>query len=366
MSNIRYQRKSYCVLMVMLAVLFLISFGSSQTIAQTKVKELKWATFVPENAYDSPMSKRFAEDVERYTNGAVKIRIYWPGQIADVKEMVELTRNGTIDMSSSAPTYYPSILPLNVSLQSFPMLFKSTEEASYVWRNLSRGIPEVQKEFTAQNQYCLNRANLSVYYTISRKPIRSSADLKGMKVRAMPGKYFSQIMESAGAVSLTTPISEVYEGLLRGALDAAMLTVQVFESLKFYEPAKYVSLPVGTLVAYWINVNLDVWNGFTPEIKNAFTRAATEWGARMQESNISTEAASIKSLKEKGVQFLEFKDWDAMIAKAGDPWVAAKDSLIKDLKVDPAVAERYVKRWHELSDEYKKNYSSTGKQWKYE
>jgi hypothetical protein len=71
-------------------------------------------------------------------------------------------------------------------------------------------------------------------------------------------------------------------------------------------------------------------------------------------------------LKEKGVQFLEFKDWDAMIAKAGDPWVAAKDSLIKDLKVDSAVADRFVKRWHELSDEYRKNYSSTGKQWKYE
>lgn len=369
MSNVCGKRQFFSFF-VMLVMLFSIGLAYSGTTmaADSKVRELKWATFVPENAFDAPPLKQFVQDIEKYTNGAIKIRLFWPGQIAEIKEMPELTRRGSLDMTTTSPTFYPSIFPLNVALQSFPMLFESTEQATYVWRGLFRDIPELQKEFAAQNQYCLNRGSLAEYITLSKKPLRTMADLKGLKVRSLPGKYFSEIMESAGAVPLVNPISEVYEGLMRGSLDAVMLNIQVFESLKFYETAKYVSLPVGTMVGYWISINLDVWNSFTPEIKKAFTRASDEWGVRLLGLILSTNASSIQNLKDRGVQFVQFSktDWQTMIAKAGDPWIVAKDYLVKDLKVDPGVAERFIKRWRELTNEYNQKYTATGKKWKYE
>jgi hypothetical protein len=45
--------------------------------------------------------------------------------------------------------------------------------------------------------------------------------------------------------------------------------------------------------------------------------------------------------------------------------VAAKDSLVKDLKVDGAVADRFLKRWRELNDEYETKYMRAGKKWDY-
>jgi TRAP-type C4-dicarboxylate transport system substrate-binding protein len=368
MGNVGRNRTVMSLIMVFV---FLFSVGvycSNVMAAETKVRELKWAVFVPENDFASPPLKRFAEDVERYTNGAVKIRIYWPGQLAEVKEMPELVRRGSLDMSTSAPTFYPAQFPLNVTLQSFPMMFTSTEQAAYVWRGLFRDFPEVQKEFTDQNQRCLNRGPLALYYTLTKKPVRTPADFKGMKIRGLPGKYFADIMGKAGAANVVNPISEVYEGLMRGTIDGVMLNLQVFDALKYYETAKYVSLNAGTPVGFWISINSDLWNSFDAKTKDAFNKAAIEWGERFMEVILSSKDTATNNLKSKGVQFIDFdqKAWDALIASVGDPWVMAKDYLTNDLKVDPKLADRFVKRWRELIDEYDKNYTKTKKVWKYQ
>jgi len=361
-----FDSKVFFVMAAVLALVVQFAFVGGATAASA-VKELKWAVFVPENDYMAPPLKQFRDDVEKLSNGAVKIRIYWPGQLAEVKEMVDVVKTGSVEMSTSAPTFYPSMFPLNVALQSFPMLLSSPEQATYVWRGLFHDIPEVQKEFAGQNQICLNRATLAPYLTLSKKPYRTAADFKGQKVRSIPGKYFSTIMQQAGAVPIVNPIAEVYEGLMRGTLDSVMLNVQVFDALKFYESAKYVSLNAGSLVGFWISINQDVFNGFTPQVKDAFKKAGFNWGANVLELVKSTQNASINSLKQKGVQFVDFnqKEWEGMIAKAGDPWTALRDYLVSDLKVESGLADRFVKKWKDLAQEYDKKYPA-GKAWKYE
>ena len=168
----------------------------------------------------APPLKQFRDDVEKLSNGAIKIRIYWPGQLAEVKEMVDVVKTGSVEMSTSAPRSIHRCFLSTWRSSPFPMLLTSPEQATYVWRGLFRDIPEVQKEFTGQNQLCLNRATLAPYMTLSKKPYRTAADFKGQKVRSIPGKYFSTIMQQAGAVPIVNPIAELYEGLMRGTLDS--------------------------------------------------------------------------------------------------------------------------------------------------
>jgi TRAP-type C4-dicarboxylate transport system substrate-binding protein len=162
-------------------------------------------------------------------------------------------------------------------------------------------------------------------------------------------------------------MSELYEALMRRVMDATVVNPQFIESLKLYEVAKHISFDFGTIVGWQTAINLDVWNGFTPEIKKGITRAAIEFGARDLELNLTSEKKSIEFLKQKGVEFIKIdeKEKKAFMDKAGDPWEAAKDSLINDLKVDAAVANKFLKRWRELTDEYHKKYTLTGKKWEY-
>lgn len=361
--------KKECFLVAVMVIFLLLNISTvCNAAAPPKAREFKWATPFPESDYNIPTLKQFRNDIETFTNGYIKPTVYTFGQIAEVKDLSEVCRTGAIEMITTAPVYYPSLFPLNAALTMFPSVFKSPEQAAYTWRGLFRDIPEVQGEYAKQNQYCLNRATLALHLTLSKKPIRNLADLKGLKIRSFPGKYFPDMLKKAGATALATPTPEIYEGLTRGLLDAVMTNPPVMDSLKFYEAAKYVSLPVGTYVALYHAVNLDLWNSLTPEIKKAFMRAAIEWGTRDLELQSTMGDISIESLKKKGVQFIEFdqKDWNNLMAMGGDPWMAAKDFLVNDLKVNESVVNRFIKRWHELTDEYEQKYLSTGKKWKYE
>ena len=361
------RKKECCIVAMMVFFLFFIGFDVCKAAAPPKVKELKWATFFPEADYNAQLLKQLRNDIEAHTHGAIKPKLYYAGQIAETKDLPGLCRSGAVEMTTSAPLQYPSIFPLNTVLQMVQLVFKTTEQVAYTWRGLLRDVPEIQGEYAKQNQYCLTRACLSMYYTLSKKPIRNLADLKGVKIRALPGKHASELMKSIGATPIMIAPAEIYEGLMRGVLDAVMMPVQAFESLRFYEAAKYVSLPYGANPGFYTNINLDVWNSFTPEIKGAFTKAAMEYGVRDLELQVGSENKSIESLKKKGVQFIEFdkKDLETLIAKAGDPWAAAKDYAINELKADAAVVDKLVKRWRELTDEYNQRYLSTGKKWEY-
>ncbi len=361
-----FSKKELCSLAVVVVILLLIGFTVCKAADLPKVKELKWAVFFPAADYNSPTLKKFRDDIEAFTNGSIKPRLYWVGQIAETKDLPDLCRTGAVEMTTTAPSYYPSTFPLNATLQTFPWVFKNPEQAVYAWRGLLRDFPEIQGEYAKQNQYCLNRSALAPYDTLSKKPLRNLADLKGLKIR-VTGKRFSKLMEKAGAVPIFIAAAELYEALMKGTIDAVMLTLQTFESLKFYESAKYVSLRIGCVPGFYTTINLDVWNSFTPEIKKAFARAANEYGVRDLELQLTTGNKTMESLKKKGVQFIEFdqKDWKTLISMAGDPWVDAKEDLIKDMKVDAAVADRFTKRWHELTVEYEQRYLSTGKKWEY-
>ncbi len=358
-------KKSY-LLSLVLSCVILISFLTGSALAQTKAKEWKWATFFNQTDYNAPPLKMFRDDITSFSNGAIKPRLYWSGEIAELKDLPALNGDGAIEMTTTAPANYPSLFPLNGVLTMFPVIFKGPAQAAYTWRGLFRDLPEVQAEYAKQNMYVLNRSTMSMYWTLSKKPIRKLADLKGMKIRCVPGKYFAEMLKSAGAVPLATPAPELYESLMRGVLDAVMINPQSFEALRLYEVAKYVSMPVGTIVGFHNAINLDLWKSLTPDTRDALTRAAFKWGERDLKLQMESSGKAVESLKKKGVQFIEFdpKDWESLLVKGGDPWAAIRDELIT-LRVSPAVADKYIKRIRELNQEYEQNYLSKKKNWEY-
>lgn len=356
------------LMVVIVATLLLVVFASC-TPASTQVKELKMATGTPQTSSVSPNIAKMAELMETYSDGAVKVKVYWAGEIAEVKDLSNLATSGAIDMMVVPPVHFASFYPLSSQLTMYSILLPDVEMAAYIWRGLLKDIPELQEEFEKQNQYLLNRIAIGPYLTLSKEPIRSKADFSGKKVRGMPGKYFSQMMEKAGATNISTiSVPEIYEALMRGAVDVVMLIPQDFIDLKYYEIAEYVSLSTGCIAALSCSMNLDTWNSLSSKSQKAIIQAATEWGAIDLNTQLTTYDVSIDALKEKGVQFVDFNqdDWNAMLADAGDPWASIKNDLVNDFKVDAAVADKFVNRWHELYDEYNTKYKASGKNWEYE
>ena len=110
-------------LVLSLAVLVLVTIFSIEAptaaAADAKPVELKWAVFVTQDLHSMPPLIQWTEDIEAQTKGAVKIKLYFAGEIAETKDLVHLCRTGSIDVISTPPVYYTGLFPLNAVLQTY-------------------------------------------------------------------------------------------------------------------------------------------------------------------------------------------------------------------------------------------------------
>jgi TRAP-type C4-dicarboxylate transport system substrate-binding protein len=368
MANSCLAEKKFPLMILVLLVLFLItSVAGGEVQKPAQARTLRLSTMYPKAMRDSGPLLQFVKDVETFTNGAIKIKVYWMGELAQVAELADLCRTGGLEMATIVPFYYASLFPLGVATQAYTPVTKTPEQAAYAWRSLQRDVPAVQQQYTKQNMYVLNRKGFAPYRIISKKPLRHMADLKGLSIR-MGGTYMEAFFKAAGANTKKVPYPDIYEALMRGLLDGVMVDSGAMVGLKLYEVGKYVSSPIGAIIGYGLVINLDVWKAFTPDIKKGLERAATEWGKNDLQMTLQTEESSNEILKKNGVQFVDFdkKDFEAMLAAAGSPWEHCKNWLVTDMKVDKQVADQFVKHWQGAIEEYERKYLATGKKWEYQ
>lgn len=371
MAKAKNNNKKLGGLVAMLLSLLLItifSFNASMAAAaDSKPVELKWAVFVTKDLHSMPPLIQWTKDIEAQTKGAVKIKLYFAGEIAETKDLVHLCRTGSIEVISTPPVYYTGLFPLNAVLQTYYPLNKTVEEAVYSWRGLYRDVPEIQEEFNKHNMYLINRSCLGTYKLVSKKPVRNLADAKGMKLRIIGGDYPSKIVKAAGAVAVFQAMQDVYEGFMRGVTDGVLLDVPAIATYRLSEIGKYVGFPWGSVLGWSTSMNLDVWNKLSPEVKDVIQKTAVEWGARDLENMLTNEIKYTKELQAQGVQFLDFdqNDWQKIIEGAGNPYEDCRQYLL-GAKVDAQVVDKFIKRWQALNGEYEKNYLTPGKKWQYQ
>jgi len=352
---------------ILLFIFSVLSFSAVTAAAADKPVSLKWAVFVTRDLHSMPPLIKWAKEVEEKTQGAVKIKMYFAGEIAETKDLISLCRTGTIDVISTPPVYYSSLLPLNAVLQMYYPLNKTVEQAVYTWRGLFRDVPELQQEFGNHNMHLINRSCLGLYKMVSKKPVQNLADVKGMKMRIIGGDYPSKIVQAAEAVAVFQAMQDVYEGFMRGVTDGVLLDVPAIATYRLDEIGKYIGFPWGSVLGWSTSINMDTWKKLSPEAQKVFGETAVQWGAADLENMLTNEAKFTEELKGKGVQFVDFSqdDWKQIIDKAGDPYAHCREFLLKN-KVAEEVADRFLKRWKELNEEYETKYLAAGKKWDYQ
>ena len=117
------------------------------------------------------------------------------------------------------------------------------------------------------------------YAIYTKKPVKSLADFKGMKLRGTP--TYLPIAESLGASMIRMPYSDLYAGLERGVVEGYFSPIIGTLGAKFYEQICCIIKPFFWTVRTWLYFNLKTWNKLTPEQQKLLTDAAIEtekWG----------------------------------------------------------------------------------------
>jgi TRAP-type C4-dicarboxylate transport system substrate-binding protein len=174
-------------------------------------------------------------EVEKRTQGRVKIDVYYGETLAKGKENIDALQSGLADVIFPAPHHQPGKLPL-FTLGNVPGLTSDYWAKAMAWFELLTTENAFADEFGKYNGHIIGTAYYSPCGLLAPTKLDTLAQLKGLKISAQYPA--SDIVAKFGAAPLSITPAEQYEGMLRKTFDALAEPIAASVDFKHYEVAK--------------------------------------------------------------------------------------------------------------------------------
>ncbi|MDP6734940.1 MAG: TRAP transporter substrate-binding protein [Nitrospinaceae bacterium] len=287
------------------------------------VIKLKFANFFPPPARQSKICEEFISDVEKRTNGRVKIQYFAGGSLLKAPTIYNGVETGIADIGYAHVFYTPGRMAVTEAAGT-PLGYPSAWVATHVVNDFYNQFKP--KEWDKVKVLWFNGAAPSV--VISKKPVRKLEDLKGLTIRA-PG-VAGDIVKALGGTPAPTPMMEVYDAIAKGVNDGVYTPYETIKTFRFAEVVDYttISWQVGNTYPFYVVMNKNSWSKLPADIKEIFNELSGVYQERYalmwNEIDMVGKAFGAK----KGVQYFELSS--AEVSK----WQKA---------VEPVI-DNYVKR----------------------
>lgn len=185
------------------------------------------------------MKEYFVKPIEEGSQGRIKVELYPNAQLGGDREISEGVQMGTIQMA------IPASAPLagfdkRVQVLELPYLF-TTKKAAFEAADGILG-EKLNSYLAAKGMLILGfQENGFRHVTNNRGPVKTPADLKGIKIRTMENPIHLAFFKAVGANPTPMSWGELYTALQQGTVDAQENPYAMIVDGKFYEVQKYVS-----------------------------------------------------------------------------------------------------------------------------
>jgi TRAP-type C4-dicarboxylate transport system substrate-binding protein len=252
---------SVMCMVLMVALLLISSFFSPPAQAQTK---LTYANFPPAPTFPCVQMERWKTEVEKRTNGKVKVDTYPGGTLLGAKNMFDGVAAGTADIGCTATSYFPGMFPVVESVD-LPLGWPSATVASVsLWELVDKYKPKELEKWKVLTMFTCPPANI-----MSMKAIVSLADMKGYELRA--SGTGAKILELLGAAPVAMPQSDVPEALQKGVIKGNVSSLEVMKDFKYAEYCRHVTGNVNLfVVSFAVVMNQNKWNALPDDVKKVF------------------------------------------------------------------------------------------------
>lgn len=277
-----------------------------------------------------------ADAVERETMGRIKVVVVSGGALGDERGSVELCHSGDIDIASAANSVLTNFIP-EMNILDQPYLWETEEQAHAA---IDGPVGDLIEDAAYQklHVHVIGYLESGFRDTFSKKPIRSIADFKGIKIRTMQNSYHMAAFSSFGAMPTAMAYSEVFTALQQGTIDACENAVSNCLSNGYYEVTKHITFTHHAFTYIPVMMSDTAWNLIPEDLREPFLRGCYEGYQTERKLLKEANEDAVLELKKKGVEFHEIdrtalrQSYEKAAAAAGyrfDPaWQAAVDEVL--------------------------------------
>jgi TRAP-type transport system periplasmic protein len=287
--------------------------GAVPAVAQTYKDEYRVSTVVPAPFPWGIAAERWAELVGERTDGRIKMQIYPGAQLVQGEQTREFTamRRGVIDMAvGSTINWSPQIAELNVFALPFLMPDYAAIDALTKGPVGERVFELIQENGVVPLAWAENGFR---EVTNSQRPVRTPADMQGLKMRVVGSPIFNDIFSALGANPTQMSWADAQPALTTGAVDGQENPLTIYSVLKMHELGQdNVTLWRYAADPLIFAVNQEVWDSFTEEDQQIVREAAVEAGAHGVEvarTGLTDDDQSlIEQIRGYGVEVISLTD----------------------------------------------------------
>jgi TRAP-type C4-dicarboxylate transport system substrate-binding protein len=317
-------------------LVFALLVSVSVSYAQQKVVTLRYSNYHAANNPNSMICEDWSKDVEKKTNGRVKISYYPGGTLTPPTQTYDSVIKGIADIGFSMAGYTKGRFPLTEVID-LPLGYKSGYQAGMM-------VNEFYKKFKPKEwdetkvMYLQTTSPMRLF--MKNKPVNKIEDLKGLKIRGTGTA--TRYIQLLGAAPVGLPITECYDALSKGVVDGIGVA---YEPLKPFKLAEVVSYGIEYSATYatagWIVMNKQKWESISPEDQKAIEALNDEYAEKQARLWDVLDKDGKDLFLQKGGKVIKLSpEEDARWTKAVAPII---DEYIKAMKAKGLPGDETVK-----------------------
>ncbi len=261
------------------------------------------ATASPEDTVTQIYAETFASEVDRLSDGRMKIEVYPNSTLGGDRDLLESCADGDIPfvVQNTAPQV---TFMKDLAVFDLPCVFDNLDDLR-VHIDDPEFHDEIDAVYTNGGYHLLGIADQGFRVMSTNKAVNSVSDFKGQKIRTMENPYHLAFWKAIGAAPTPMSFSEVYIGLQQHTIDAQENPYEVIVSNRLYEQQDYVVETNHLPHLITLIVNDKFYQDLSEEDRKILDEAAsiaTKYAREMSDERIDEK---IEEIENSGTKIIE-------------------------------------------------------------
>ncbi|MDE3100613.1 MAG: TRAP transporter substrate-binding protein [Chloroflexota bacterium] len=270
----------------------------SSAAASGQTYTIKYAVLLTPNDPIGQAANEFKDLVESRSDHRISVQVYLNGALGDGPSEISQAQSDAVQVIQASPAFVTQWVP---QVGAVNIWFSVPNDAG--------AIKAVNSDaFSKWNDAIRTKAGLRVlawedfgmYAIETKKPIRTAADLKGLKIRSTPDKYVQLTLRSLGAVPTVVPFPETVTDLQTGVLDGDIDPIVSALKTSEYQVAKYITIVNGGWGPALILMSDKFYQQLPPDLQKIVIQAGKDAADHEAANYASQEKQALSDLASKG------------------------------------------------------------------
>ncbi|CAB1058644.1 TRAP-type C4-dicarboxylate transport system, periplasmic component [Olavius sp. associated proteobacterium Delta 1] len=286
---------------VVLAEPFVMKFG----LAAPDLNPSFWATHY----------NYFKSEVERKSNGRIKVELIWGGALGSPADRLKQVMMGQIQGADTAEGPLAQVFK-PVQVFSIPYLFENEYQAWRVYDGpFVKKINEQLRKKTGLRVLHWWESGGYKQWTNSKRPIKTPADMNGLKIRVMPSPVFQKLVSSLGGSPTPISFGELYGALKNKTVDGQNNALSLVNLFKYYQVQKYATIDSHVYAVSSMIINDKFYQSLPKDLQQVIQKAQQVALAVNRGVSRYTDHMAVDNLKKQGMQVYRLTEADRKLFK---------------------------------------------------